>query len=91
VRAALVNLGVSQVSAESRVAPGGYEDNPVGTSYNGKLERQLSVNDQRTLDEMVKPLLLQGIMPSFCAACYRKNRTGKHFMDLAKSGEIKYM
>jgi len=91
MRDVLVNLGVSQVSAESRVTPGGYEDNSVGIPHNDKLERQFSVNDQRTLDEMVKSLLLQGFIPSFCAACYRKNRTGEHFMDFAKSGEIKHM
>jgi len=41
-------------------------------------------NDHRTLDEIVKSLLLQGFIPSFCATCYRKNRTGEHFMDFAK-------
>ncbi|GHT36574.1 [FeFe] hydrogenase H-cluster radical SAM maturase HydG [Endomicrobiia bacterium] len=88
LRDALVNLGVSQISAESRVTPGGYEENSV---HNEKLERQFSVNDQRSLNEIVKSLLLQGFIPSFCAACYRKNRTGKHFMNLAKPGEIRRM
>jgi 2-iminoacetate synthase len=48
-------------------------------------------NDHRTLDEIVKSLLLQGFITSFCATCYRKNRTGEHFMDFAKPGEIKHM
>ncbi len=48
-------------------------------------------NDHRTLDEIVKSLLLQGFIPSFCATCYRKNRTGEHFMDFAKPGKIKHM
>jgi 2-iminoacetate synthase len=91
MRDVLVNLGVSQISAESRVTPGGYENNPMGTPHNDKLERQFSVSDQRTLDEIVKSLLLQGFIPSFCAACYRKNRTGERFMDFAKSGEIKHI
>jgi 2-iminoacetate synthase len=43
MRDVLVNLGVSQISAESRVTPGGYEDNLVGTPHNDKLERQFSV------------------------------------------------
>ncbi|GHT60816.1 [FeFe] hydrogenase H-cluster radical SAM maturase HydG [Endomicrobiia bacterium] len=88
LRDVLVNLGVSQISAESRVTPGGYEEN---SAHNEKLERQFSVNDQRSLNEIVKSLLLQGFIPSFCAACYRKNRTGEHFMNLAKPGEIKRM
>jgi 2-iminoacetate synthase len=91
MRDVLINLGVSQISAESRVTPGGYENNPGGTSHNDKLERQFSVNDQRTLDEIVKSLLLQEFIPSFCAACYRKNRTGEHFMDFAKPGKIKHL
>jgi 2-iminoacetate synthase len=88
LRDVLVNLGVSQISAESRATPGGYEESSV---HNDKLERQFSLNDKRSLNEIVKSLLLQGFIPSFCAACYRKNRTGEHFMDLAKPGEIKYM
>jgi 2-iminoacetate synthase len=89
LRDTLVNLGVSQISAESRVTPGGYEDE--SSVHNNKLERQFSLNDQRTLNQIVKSLLSQGLIPSFCAACYRKNRTGKHFMDLAKPGAIKHM
>ncbi|MDR3257112.1 MAG: [FeFe] hydrogenase H-cluster radical SAM maturase HydG [Endomicrobium sp.] len=88
LRDILVNLGVSQISAESKVTPGGYEENSV---HNNKLERQFSINDQRSLDEIAYSLLSQGFLPSFCAACYRKKRTGQHFMDLAKPGEIKNM
>jgi 2-iminoacetate synthase len=89
LRDILVNLGVSQISAESKVTPGGYEED--ASSHNNKLERQFSLNDQRSLNEIVKCLLSQGLIPSFCAACYRKNRTGEHFMDLAKPGAIKHM
>ena len=88
MRDKLVNLGVSQISAESRVTPGGYEDCGV---HNKSNERQFSVNDSRSLHEITNSLILQGLMPSFCAACYRKNRTGEHFMDLAKPGNIKNM
>jgi 2-iminoacetate synthase len=88
LRDTLVNLGVSQISAESKVTPGGYEDS---SQHNDKLERQFSLNDQRTLNQIVQSLLSQGLIPSFCAACYRKNRTGEHFMDLAKPGAIKHM
>jgi 2-iminoacetate synthase len=89
LRDVLVNLGVSQISAESRVTPGGYEES--FSCHNDKLERQFSLNDQRTLNEVVKSLLSQGLIPSFCAACYRKNRTGKRFMYLTKPGTIKHM
>ncbi|MDR3306713.1 MAG: [FeFe] hydrogenase H-cluster radical SAM maturase HydG [Endomicrobium sp.] len=89
LRDVLVNLGVSQISAESKVTPGGYEEE--SSCHNDKLERQFSLNDQRALNEIVKSLLSQGLIPSFCAACYRKNRTGEHFMYLARPGAIKHM
>ncbi|AKL98111.1 [FeFe] hydrogenase H-cluster radical SAM maturase HydG [Endomicrobium proavitum] len=88
MRDELVNLGVSQISAESRVTPGGYEE---VVQDNKTVEKQFSLNDQRSLTEITSSLILQGLIPSFCAACYRKNRTGEHFMDLAKPGDIKHM
>ncbi|MDR1418625.1 MAG: [FeFe] hydrogenase H-cluster radical SAM maturase HydG [Endomicrobium sp.] len=88
LRDELVNLGVSQISAESKVSPGGYDDK---FSNNDNFEKQFNLNDQRTLDEIIKSLLSQGYIPSFCAACYRKNRTGETFMNLAKPGQIKNM
>ncbi|MDR2425983.1 MAG: [FeFe] hydrogenase H-cluster radical SAM maturase HydG [Endomicrobium sp.] len=88
MRDELVNLGVSQISAESKVTPGGYEESG---DHNKHLDRQFSLNDQRSLDEIVHSLISQGFVPSFCAACYRKDRTGEHFMDLAKPGEIKHI
>jgi len=88
MRDELVNLGVSQISAESKVTPGGYETQK---THNESNERQFSLGDQRTLNEIAGSLISRGLIPSFCAACYRKNRTGEHFMDLAKPGEIKYM
>ena len=88
MRDILVNLGVSQLSAESKVTPGGYEETD---EHNKHMDRQFSLNDRRSLDEIAQSLLGQGYLPSFCAACYRKNRTGENFMELAKPGQIKNM
>lgn len=87
IRDKLVNLGVSQISAESRTAPGGYatEDN------NEDHGIQFTLGDQRTLDEIVGSLIKQKYLPSFCAACYRKKRTGEAFMNMARPGNIKGM
>ena len=41
------------------------------------------------MDEVIRELAALGYIPSFCTACYRLGRTGQHFMDLAKPGEIK--
>ena len=83
MRDLLLNLGVSQVSAESDTSPGGYSDAPK------KAAGQFSVGDHRTLDEIVGALIEYNYIPSFCAACYRMERTGQAFMQLAKPGSIK--
>ncbi|MCX7919660.1 MAG: [FeFe] hydrogenase H-cluster radical SAM maturase HydG [bacterium] len=85
LRDELVNLGVSQISAESNTAPGGY------TSQEKEYfsDPQFAVSDHRTLDEVIGSLIQQKYIPSFCAACYRKERTGETFMALAKPGTIK--
>lgn len=82
LRKELCDLGASQISAESRVNPGGY-------AVYKESDSQFTMSDNRTLDEVVKALLLDGYTPSFCTACYRKGRIGKDFMDLAKPGLIK--
>ena len=82
LRKELCDLGASQISAESRVNPGGY-------SVHKETDSQFTMSDNRTLDEVVRALLKDGYTPSFCTACYRKGRIGKDFMDLAKPGLIK--
>ena len=49
---------------------------------------QFDVSDQRSLDEVVRWLMEQDHIPSFCTACYREGRTGDRFMSLCKSGQI---
>lgn len=81
-RAAVLEVGVSQISGASRTSVGGYAD--------GEEEEteQFEVNDTRTLDEVVGWLCSLGYIPSFCTACYREGRTGDRFMRLAKNGHI---
>jgi len=83
MRDELFNLGISQVSAESRTNPGGYCDEDTESSS------QFCLSDSRTLDQVIASLIEKGNIPSFCAACYRKERTGESFMNLAKPGMIK--
>lgn len=86
VRSKLLKLGVSQVSGGSRTSVGGYagysqEERPHDTE-------QFEVSDQRSLDEVVRWLMENGHIPSFCTACYREGRTGDRFMSLCKNGQI---
>jgi len=73
-------IGISQTSAASRTSPGGYSEN--------KDLAQFKTADHRSLDDVVKSILNDNLMPSFCTACYRRGRTGKDFMNLAKPGDI---
>ena len=82
MRDLLLDLGVSQVSAESRTSPGGYDNSK-------KAGGQFSLGDHRSLDEVIATLIEHDYIPSFCAACYRMKRTGESFMDMAKPGTIK--
>jgi 2-iminoacetate synthase len=102
IRAKAFEIGVSQTSAASCVKIGGYSQkfkfqipNPKQIQ-NSKFKiqnsdsntGQFTLNDERTLDEVVGGILEQKLLPSFCTACYRSGRTGKTFMDLAKPGNI---
>jgi 2-iminoacetate synthase len=82
MRKALINAGVSQISAGSRTAVGGY-----GAVSSGA--PQFSTVDYRTTEDVAMWLMDEGYVPSFCTACYRMGRTGDRFMELAKSGAIR--
>lgn len=83
MRKALLKYGVSQVSAGSITGVGGYKE-----KEEGKDAGQFSVEDNRSPLEILKELVKDNYIPSYCTACYRSGRTGDRFMSLAKSGEI---
>ena len=82
IRRELYQIGVSQISAGSKTTPGGYQNK------NKKAEEQFSLSDERPTSEVIHELVELGYIPSWCTACYRLNRTGKAFMDQAKTGSI---
>lgn len=79
----LIALGVSQMSAGSCTDVGGYQQSPDENRY-----AQFNNPDHRTPDEVIQRICELGYLPSFCTACYRNQRTGERFMELAKTGEI---
>jgi 2-iminoacetate synthase len=81
-RREVLALGISQISAGSRTNPGGY-------SVDDTEDGQFSLGDHRHIDEVIRDIAKMGYIPSFCTACYRLGRTGEHFMNIAKVGEIK--
>ena len=85
IRREAMGFGVSQIDAGSRIELGGYTE--AGDAQ--VLEReQFSLGDIRPLDAVMRELLTDGYIPSFCTACYRLGRTGEHFMEFAIPGFI---
>jgi len=84
LRNELFSLGVSQISAASRTFPGAYK----GRGVQDEESQQFHLGDTRSLEEVVEYVMKDGILPSFCTACYRLGRTGEDFMALAKPGLI---
>ena len=78
------SVSQSRYHGGSRTSVGGY----VEPEAEDNKSEQFDVSDTRTLDEIVKWLMEEGFIPSFCTACYREGRTGDRFMSLCKSGEI---
>ena len=85
IRREVMAFGVSQIDAGSRIELGGYTK--AGDTQSMERE-QFELGDIRSLDEVMRELLANGYIPSFCTACYRLGRTGEHFMEYAIPGFI---
>ncbi len=85
LRREIMAFGISQIDAGSRIELGGYTE----TGDTQLMEReQFQLGDIRPLDHVVRELLVDGYIPSFCTACYRLGRTGEQFMEFAIPGFI---
>jgi 2-iminoacetate synthase len=85
VRREVLRFGVSQIDAGSRIELGGYTE--AGDTQCMERE-QFQLGDIRSLDTVMRELLVDGYIPSFCTACYRLGRTGQQFMEFAIPGFI---
>jgi 2-iminoacetate synthase len=85
LRRDLMSFGVSQIDAGSRIEIGGYTE--AGDQVVNR--EQFELGDTRSLDSVMRELIQDGYVPSFCTACYRLGRTGEHFMEFAIPGFIK--
>ena len=87
IRSEIMRFGVSQIDGGTKIELGGYSDKK---SENQNLNKeQFQINDSRSLNEIIDELLGNNYLPSFCTACYRKGRTGEHFMEFSVPGFIK--
>lgn len=87
IRQEAIRYGVSQIDGGTKLELGGYQSKE---SKEQDLNReQFLVNDNRSLAEIIEALLNDDYLPSFCTACYRRGRTGEHFMEFSVPGFIK--
>lgn len=85
IRREVIELGCSQIDAGSRIELKGYAKQLEEQESD---RQQFKLGDTRSLDEIMRELCEGGYTPSFCTGCYRRGRTGEHFMELAKPGFI---
>jgi 2-iminoacetate synthase len=87
LRDEIMQFGVSQIDGGTNIELGGYSDENKHLQNINK--EQFTINDNRSLNEIIHELLESGFIPSFCTACYRMGRTGEHFMEFAVPGFVK--
>ncbi|MBI4698229.1 MAG: [FeFe] hydrogenase H-cluster radical SAM maturase HydG, partial [Nitrospirae bacterium] len=81
LRDELLTIGASQISAGSRTSPWGYVQE-------GDTE-QFETGDKRSIEDVIGKIVSLGLVPSLCTACYRENRSGGRFRELAEKETIK--
>ena len=87
VRKEVLHYGCSQIDAGTKIELGAYADE---FEKKQELEKeQFQIQDDRSLNDVINELLEDDFLPSFCTACYRKGRTGEHFMEFSVPGFIK--
>jgi len=86
LRNEIIQYGVSQIDGGTNIEPGGYSKSRKEQDLN---RVQFSINDDRSLEEIIDELINYEMIPSFCTACYRIGRTGEHFMEFSVPGFIK--
>jgi len=86
IRNDVIDFGVSQIDAGTRLEIGSYHEKD---KKGQELDReQFQIGDPRELDDVIRWLAGREYIPSFCTSCYRKGRTGEHFMEFAIPGFI---
>lgn len=87
IRREVIEYGVSQIDGGTKLEIGSYSQTQNEEQNLNK--EQFTINDNRSLSEIIDELLDEDFLPSFCTACYRLGRTGEHFMEFSVPGFIK--
>jgi len=87
IRQEVLQYGCSQVDAGTKIEMGAYSEQE--HDKQDLNQEQFLINDDRSLGAVIDELIDGDYLPSFCTACYRKGRTGEHFMEFSVPGFIK--
>ncbi|MCL2027164.1 MAG: [FeFe] hydrogenase H-cluster radical SAM maturase HydG [Bacteroidales bacterium] len=87
IREEALKYGVSQIDGGTKLELGAYSNTQNKTQDLNR--EQFQINDNRSLQDIMNELIEKKYIPSFCTACYRKGRTGEHFMEFSVPGFIK--
>ena len=87
VRREVLQYGVSQIDGGTKLEIGAYAEKAEAPQNLNR--EQFKINDSRSLHHVIDTLFDDEYLPSFCTACYRKGRTGEHFMEFSVPGFIK--
>jgi 2-iminoacetate synthase len=87
IRDEALKYGVSQIDGGTKLELGAYSE--IKNEVQNLNREQFQINDSRSLQEIMNELIEKKHIPSFCTACYRKGRTGEHFMEFSVPGFIK--
>jgi 2-iminoacetate synthase len=88
IRKEVLRFGCSQIDAGTKIEMGAYAEEKSDKVQN-LAQEQFTINDDRSLKEVINELIEDKYLPSFCTACYRAGRTGEHFMEFSVPGFIK--
>ncbi|MDR0981675.1 MAG: [FeFe] hydrogenase H-cluster radical SAM maturase HydG [Culturomica sp.] len=84
LRREIIGYGCTQTDASTKIGIGAYSKQKKQEENIEKV--QFLLGDQRSLDEVVRELAVDGYITSFCTAGYRCGRTGDKIMNLLESG-----
>ncbi|HOI87731.1 MAG TPA: [FeFe] hydrogenase H-cluster radical SAM maturase HydG [Lentimicrobium sp.] len=87
LRHEVIQFGVSQIDGGTKLELGSYSDSI--NEHQDLNREQFEISDNRSLNEIIDELFENDYLPSFCTACYRRGRTGEHFMEFSVPGFIK--
>ena len=87
LRNEIIQYGVSQIDGGTKLELGSYSKTE--KEEQNLNNEQFKINDDRSLNDIIDELLDQEMIPSFCTSCYRRGRTGEHFMEFSVPGFIK--